>query len=396
MKRPGKKILLIIGAVGALAVLIIVNLVTSYEQPVEVEVAGIKHGTIVEKVSGPGIIYPESSVKISSSIPGRVLRLLVKEGDDVERNDTLLIIDPSQYKANLDQREANYKAAKARLQLQQARLKEAEDDLARKEKLYQAGLVSDREIEAARTAARICQAELEAAQHDVNQCQASYLAALEEYRKTVITSPISGKVTSIGIEEGEIVVTGTMNNPGTILMTISKMDTMEVRAQIDETDIAKIMPGQTAEIRVDAFPDTVLSGVVSSVGSSAQNIGRVGERLSFEVRVRIKDPINGLRPGMTTNVDIAVAKRDSAIYVPSQALVLRETGSSQAKIKKEGIFIVKEGRALFRPIKTDISDELNVALLDSLPLDTKVVVGPYKNLRDLKDSTRIKIVKERQ
>ncbi len=396
MKKPSKKGILIICALAALAALVIVNLVTSYEKPVEVEVVRIKHGKLVEKVSGPGAIYAESSVKISSSVAGRVMRLLVKEGDDVDRNDTLLIIDPSEFKANLDQREANYKAAKARLELQRARLKEASEDLARKEKLYQSSLISDRELEAARTAYAISERELEAAKYDVDQCEAAYHAALENYRKTVITSPISGKVTSIGIEEGEIVVTGTMNNPGTVLMTISKMDTLEVRAQIDEADIAKVMPGNEADIRVDAFPDTVLKGIVSSIGGSAQEIGRLGERLSFEVRVRILNPVEGLRPGMTANVDIKVAERDSASYLPIQALVLREVGSKDAKKRKEGIFIVKDGRAVFHPVTTDISDELNVAILDSLPEDTRIVVGPYKNLRDLADSARVKIIKERQ
>lgn len=396
MSKPSKKALLIIFAVVALAIMIIVNFLLSYEKPVEVEVTTIKKGKIVEKVSGLGVVYPETSVKISSSIPGRVLRLCVKEGEDVQRDDTLLVIDPSEYKANLDRSEASYRAAKSRLELKQTQLKEAADDLARKEKLYQAGLISDLEMEAARTAYTISKAEFEATKHDVDQCLASYNAALENYRKTVITSPISGKVTSLTIEKGEIVITGTMNNPGTVLMTISKMDTVEVRAQIDETDVAKIATGHFAEIKVDAFPDTMLKGIVSSVGSSAQNIGHVGERLSFEVRVRILNPIEGLRPGMTSNVDITVAERDSAVYVPIQALVLREVENGAGKKEKEGIFLVKDGRAVFHPTTTDISDELNVAIVDSLATDAKVVVGPYKNLRDLADGSRVKVIRERQ
>jgi len=187
-----------------------------------------------------------------------------------------------------------------------------------------------------------------------------------------------------------------MNNPGTVIMTISKLNTMEVRAQIDETDVTKVAVGQKAEITVDAFPDTILQGVVSSVGSSARTgASPLGERATFEVRIRILDSMPGLRPGMTTTVDIVTATEDSATYVPLQALVLREVEEEGKKIEREGIFIVDGGRSKFVPVRTGISDDRHIAILDSLSTDLEVIVGPFKTLRDIEDSTKIKIIRQK-
>jgi HlyD family secretion protein len=216
----------------------------------------------------------------------------------------------------------------------------------------------------------------------------------------VIHAPISGTVTSLNVEEGEIVITGTMNNPGTVLMTISNLDTMEIRAEIDETDVARVRPGQTVEISVDAFPDTVLTGSVSVVGSSSsaarEGYARPDERSTFEVRIRIEDRLEGLRPGMTTTVDIVTAEEDSVINVPLQALVLREVEDEDEESEREGIFLVENGRSKFMPVRTGISDDKNIVILDALPEDSRVITGPFRALRDLEDSTKVKITKEKE
>jgi HlyD family secretion protein len=153
------------------------------------------------------------------------------------------------------------------------------------------------------------------------------------------------------------------------------------------------------EISVDAFADTTLKGVVSVVGSSSSLARgysqRPDERSTFDVTVRIEDSLPGLRPGMTTTVDITTSRADSVLYVPLQALVLREVGSGEDKEEHEGVFTVREGRSDFVPVTTGISDDMNVEILEALDEETPVIIGPFRTLRDIEDSTKVKIVKER-
>jgi HlyD family secretion protein len=274
-------------AAAAVAAIVIANLRMSYESSVRVEATQVKRGAIVEKVSGPGVIYAESQVKLSSSVMGRITRLAVKEGQDVAAGDVLLEIDSSQYRALLRQAEASRGAARAGVDLAAVRVEDAAREVDRVSGLASSGLVSDKEAEVAQSALAAARAEYEASMETAAKAEAVLAAARDDLAETVITSPITGTVTSLNVEEGEIVITGTMNNPGTVIMTVSNLDTMETRADIDETDVAKVALGQAAEISVDAFPDTVLAGVVSVVGSSSSSARSFSassdERATFEV-----------------------------------------------------------------------------------------------------------------
>ena len=395
-----KRALIIAAIAVGLGAVVIANLKTSYESPVKVDVEPVKAGRIVEKVSGPGVIYAESSVKVSSSIMGRIIRLAVKEGQDVATGDVLLRIDPSQYEARLKQAEAAYKASLARIDLARARLEDARSETNRVDALSQSGLVSERDVGTSRTNLAVADADLDAAIEASGEAKAAVMAAQDDLDKTVILAPISGTVTSLNVEEGEIVITGTMNNPGTVVMTISNLDTMEVRADIDETDVAKVRPGQMAEISVDAFADTTLAGVVSVVGSSSSSAQAYAassdQRATFEVRIRVTDHLSGLRPGMATTVDVVTAAKDSVPYVPIQALVSRELGEGEAKKESDGLFMVAAGRSKFVPISTGISDDKNIEILGAVSTGSDVIVGPFKVLRDLEDSTKVKPVKKEE
>jgi HlyD family secretion protein len=395
-----RKKAMIFGALGAVvAVVVVVNVVTTYEPRTDVEVAYAKRGRIVEKISGPGIVYAARSVKISSSVMGRIVNLPVEEGDSVAKGDVLVRIDPSQYEANLNRAEAFHRGALARLDLAKARLTDARQEYDRGVRLHDRDLASERDLELASTTLAVSEAEAEAADQAASEAMAAVRAARDDLDKTVIASPIDGIVTSLNVEEGEIAITGTMNNPGTVLMTVSNLDSMEVRAEIDETDVARVRPGQDVEISVDAFPDTTLRGSVSVVGSSS-SLARgysqgINERSTFDVTVSIMDSLAGLRPGMTTTVDVVTAIADSAVYVPIQSLVLRERGEGETRKEYEGIFVIKDGRAEFVPVTTGIADDMNITVSNPLGEKTPVIVGPFKTLRDLEDSTRVKKVKER-
>jgi HlyD family secretion protein len=394
-----KKVIILAVVGAAIVAVVIVNFMMSYESSTDVEVTYVKRGEIVEKVSGPGIVYAESSVKISSSVMGRIVDLLVEEGDRVESGQILLRIDPSQYEASLNRSQAAHRAAIARRELAEARLVDAQLEHDRGVRLHERDLVSERDLELARTALAVAEAEAQAVGEAAREAEAALRAARDDLEKTVIASPIAGTVTSLNVEEGEIAITGTMNNPGTVLMTVSNLGSMEVRVEIDETDVAKVQLEQQVEISVDAFPDTTLRGSVSVIGSSsslAKGVNRSpDERSTFDVTVRIADSLTGLRPGMTTTVDIVTATAESTLYVPLQALVLRESGEDENGEEAEGVFIVKDDRSDFVPLSTGISDDLNIEILGALAEEIPVIIGPFKTLRDLEDSTKVKIAKER-
>jgi len=381
-----KKLLILLAIVVVVAVIVIVNIKSSYESSVGVEVTPVKPADLVERVSGPGVIYAEASVKISSSVMGRISALRVKDGASVDAGDILLEIEAAQYEARHSQARADYRIALSRRD-------EAQKDMDEKKLLFERDLLSTRDFDRAETA-------LAQAKESVNRAEATLRAYQDDLEKTVISSPIAGTVTGLNVEEGEIVITGTMNNAGTVLMTISGLDTMEVRAEIDETDVARVNTGQEVEIDVDAFPDTVLTGVVSVVGSSTSFTSGYGvssgERATFDIRVRILDYLPGLRPGMTTTVDIITAEADSVSNVPLQALVLREWGEEDEEEETEGIFTVVEGRARFRPVRTGISDDKNIEIYEDLDEDIQVVTGPFRVLRDLEDSVKVKITKTKE
>jgi HlyD family secretion protein len=394
-----KKVIALVAAGIVVAVIVIVNLKTSYEAATGVEVAKVARGPIIEKVSGPGVIYAEASVKISSSVMGRITNLAVKEGDSVKKGDVLIEIDDSQYKARLSQAEAAFGAARARMELARARLDDARREMNRSDALAQSKLVSDRDVESGKTAFAVGQADFDASAEAVDEAKAGLVAAQDDLAKTTISAPISGTITSLNVEAGEIVITGTMNNAGTVIMTISNLDTMEVRADIDETDVAKVLPGQAVDISVDAFADTVLKGAVSVVGSSSSSAKSFSatsdQRATFEVRIRITDYLPGLRPGMATTVDIVTATEDSAVFVPMQALVSRDFGPADKKKETEGIFTIEKSRSKFLPVRTGISDDKNIEILGELHPGGDVIIGPFRTLRDLQDSTKVKVVKAR-
>lgn len=390
-----KKAIIIAAVAVGVGAIVVANLRLSYEEAVRVEVAKVEKGRIVEKVSGPGVIFAEASVEISSSVMGRITDLAVKEGQSVRKGDVLLRIDDSQYRARLNQADAGHRGALARIELARARLEDAEQEMRRVTTLSEASLVSERELQSSRTAYAVAKADLDAARNGGDEARAGFVAADDDLAKTIIPAPISGTVTSLNVEQGEIAITGTMNNPGTVLMTISNLDTMEVRADIDETDVAKVHSGQTVEISVDAFADTLLAGTVSVVGSSASSAGSYSaasdQRATFEVRIRITDYVPGLRPGMATTVDIVTAARDSAVSVPMQALVARDIGKAEVKKETEGLFTIEKSRSKFVPLRTGISDDKNIEILGNLGPGADVIIGPFKALRDLEDSTKVKV-----
>ncbi len=407
MAMKGKKLLIPIGIVAIIVIAVLANKGLDRKDRTEVSVDEVERGTLVAKVSGPGRVRAETTVQISSTLMGRIDELAVDEGDRVTRGQFLLRLDDVWYRSQVEQ-------AGARVERARAELTTAERDLNYAELEFAKDLVSERERDDCLTMATTYrQAHSEA--------MAALRAAEDRLDKTVFYSPIDGVVTRLNVEEGENVVTGTMNQPGTVILTISDLGHMEVEVEIDETDIVDVAIDQLAEIEVEALIDTVLAGRVTEVGNSgiASMAGTQEEVTNFIVKVLVDHAHPGLRPGMTATVEIVTATHEGALNVPIQSVASRtpseleeedeegEKGDEEKKESRkrrsdreeekevEGVFIIDENdEALFVPVKTGIADELSIEVEGELEDGQKVVSGPYKVLRTLKNGQALKVEEE--
>lgn len=398
-KKRNIIVLVVIAVVVAAA--LYANLGLDRKDRTDVTVEEVERGELVAKVSGPGRVRAETKVQISSSVMAKVVRLGVDEGDVVEEGQFLLALDDVYYRSRVEQ-------AKAGAQRAQAQLSTAERDLSDYDEQFDAGLVSERERDEIRALAI-------AYRQTHQEALASLRAAADQLDKTTFYSPISGVVTRLNVEAGENVVTGTMNAPGTVIMTISDLSHMEVEIEIDETDIVDVAIGQKAEVEVEALADTVLVGTVTEVGNSGITgmAGTQEEVTNFLVTVLLDDAHPGLKPGMTATVSIVTAKHVDVLNVPIQAVVSRtpselkedeeetDKAEDEPQLKRserkdeeefEGVFVVDENDdARFVPVVTGIADELSLEVEGDLEAGQRVVSGPYKVLRSLKNGAALKI-----
>ncbi len=412
---------------GALVLLLVIvaNLRRAAGGQAVVQAGEVKRGPIASTVRAPGRVQPQTQVKLSANVPGEVVRLAVKEGDRVRKGQFLLQIDDAQYQAQVREMAAAIAAAQSNLRLAQAALDQAESSLRRKESLFEQKLVSPEELDQARTQRDSDQARLDANREEVERARATLQVARDNLRKTRFDSPLDGTVTQLNIERGEIVVIGTMNNPGTVILTVADLSRMKVEADVDETDVATVFLGQKAKVKVDALPDTTLTGRVTEIANSpfVENLETQEQQTNFQVDVEIDNPPATLRPGMTADVEVETASKDSVLYVPIQSVVIRtpadlkppEKGKkgrrgSSAEAKPEGeavkpaggpggkepeeirgVFVIAGGLAEFRRVKPGIASDTDYEVTGELKPGEKVAIGPHKVLRTLKPGQRVKI-----
>jgi HlyD family secretion protein len=400
-------------------------------QSVTLSAAKVKD--VIQKVKAPGAIEARTTVKISADLPGRVVKLAVHEGDLVHRGQLLLEIDNTQYLSNVRQTQASMTSARARLERAQQALRLAEQAYERRKALFERKLLSRQEMDQAENAVLDARTEAAAAREEKARLEAALVGARDNLSKTTYRSPIDGRIVGLNIEEGEIVVVGTMNNPGTQILSVADLSRMLVKADVDETDVVDVQVGQKTKITVDALPDTSFEGTVTEVGNSATRAaaGAATGETNFDVEVLFAQTVPEVRPGMTADVEIEVKRSDKALAVPIQAVVVRqpeeleERGKGRkAKAKKApqapregsanaatggadddeeidplerkkrevtGVFVLAGEKAVFRRVKTGISSETDIAILagSDLKAGDRVVTGPYKVLRDLRPGDRI-------
>jgi len=401
-KRKSKKKTFIIAAVIILvAIIIILNLKTQREKTIKVTVEKIKTHDLTSIISASGEVKPKKNVNISAHIMGRIIKIGVEEGQHVKTGDFLLKLEATQYEANADRDRAYIRTYKAELIKAEATLKRDKSYYQRQEKLFAEELISREQLESAKAQHDISQAQYEAMTFQIKQAEASLRSTMDNLAKTVFNSPIDGIITSLRVEEGEIALMGTMNNPGTVLMTIADLSVMEVEVEVDETDVVGVKIGQKAEVKVDAFPDDTILGLVTEIGSSAlQQVSTAEESKDFKVVITLESPPANLKPGLSASADIITAKKEKVIAIPISALVRKEKEEEEKNTRddtqEEGVYLIIENRAKFFPVEKGISGELMIEISSGVEEGQTVVVGPYSALRQLKDNMLVEPEEKRE
>ncbi len=388
-----KKAIIIFCVIAFIAILIIFNLQSQREKSLKVTVDKVKKENLTSITSASGEIKPKKNVNISAHVAGRIVRIGVEEGQRVKENDFLLKLDSTQYEAMADRDRALISSYKADLIRAEATLKKDERYYERQKKLYDEKLISEELLEAANAQYEISKAQHQAFLFQIEQAQASLQSTLDTLSKTIYNSPIDGIITSLRVEEGEIAMIGTMNNPGTILMTIADLSVMEVEVEVDETDVIGVKIGHRAEVRVDALPDQTIKGKVTEIGSSAlQQTTTAQESKDFKVVITLENPPESLKPGLSASADIITAEKQDVLAVPISAIVLREKEEENNKNdeQEEGVYIVENSRVKFFPVEKGIMGEMMIEIISGLEEGQEIVVGPYSALRQLKDDMLIK------
>jgi HlyD family secretion protein len=398
------KALVGIGVVAILGTAAAITLTRNGGRGAEVRMEAIERRDLEATVTASGNIRARRSVDISSDVSARVASLAVLEGDDVEEGSVLLRLDRTQLEANRSRAEAALSQARAQRAQQDANLAQA---LRNRERMYSLWtrdslLVSRQQVDDAETNLEVAEANAEAARFAVAQADASLAEAEDRLSKTVFRAPISGKVTRLSVEEGETVVVGTMNNPGSLVLTISDLSVVEAVVQVDETDVPKLALGDSARVEIDAFPDRTFNGVVTEIGNSAirppssQQAGGQQQAIDFEVVITL-DPTDALlRPDLSATAEILTDRRGEALAVPIIALTVRQDSTAkperpgEAVPDMEGVFLVQDGRAAFRRVEVGIAGQEYFEILSGLQEGDTVVAGPYQTIRQLQDGDPVR------
>ncbi len=376
----------------------------------EARVEVVEERDLTASVTSSGNVRARRKVDISSDISARVTELLVDEGEDVEEGQILLRLDPSRYEAAVNRSLANLKQSQAQVAQSRANFVRVQREAERKEALWQRDslLVSRQEVENAQTDLEVQTSLLDAAEFGVGQAQAALDEAEDQLSKTVIKAPMSGRITRLNVEEGETVIVGTMNNPGSLVLTVSDLSVMEVVLEVDETDVPEISLGDSASVELDAFPELEFVGEVTEIGNSAirppsQSAG-TGQTptIDFEVVVTLWDPPAELRPDLSATAEVITETRTDQLSVPIIALTLREhdqveqkdddddEGNSRDPV--EGVFVVRAGKADFTPVEVGIAGEEYFEVISGLSLGDTVVSGPYQVVRTLRNGALIRAI----
>jgi len=379
----------------------------------EVQTSRVVRQEVVQKVSATGKIQPRTQIKISADVSAKIKRLGVAEGQWVEKGAFLVELDRERYLAAVESAEANVRSAQANATLVRQNLDRAQREFTRSKELLARELESQSEYDAKQTAWQVEEARHKSAIEQVEQARAALKQARDDLSKTTIYAPMSGTVSELNKEVGEIALGSQFQ--ADVILVIADLSEMEAQVDVDENDIVSIRGGQAAEIQADALPAQPLKGVVSEISSSANTSasGTTEQKTEFEIKIGITEPPRTLRPGMTASADIVTHTNPSALSVPIQSVALRTVDQLMRKGEKrkdaearfkpdrdgfvEVVFVVESGKAVARQVKTGIQSDELIEILEGLKEGDEVVTGSYRAIsKDLENGAVVRINNEKQ
>ena len=393
-----KKRYIILG-VGVLAVIAAggLSMRNGGEKAPEVQTTQVEKAKIVQKVNATGKIQPKTQVKISADVSAKTIRLDVREGDWVEKGDFLLELDRERYVASVESEEANVRSIQANANLVKENMEQTEREFKRARELVERGLESQAALDSAQAAYQVEVARFQSANDQVEQAKGRLKQARDDLSKTTIYAPMAGTISDLNKEQGEIAIGSQFQED--VIMVLANLEAMEALVNVDENDIVAIELGQTSEIEVDALPDELRKGTVAEIANSA-NVsaqGTASQKTEFEVKITVDSPTDKLRPGMTASADIVTDTREQALSIPIQSVTVRtieqlKEGDENAKdtftAAEDGfvelVFVVEDGKAFARQVKTGIQSDELIEVVSGLAEGDQVVSGSYRAIsRDL-------------
>jgi HlyD family secretion protein len=449
-----KKIALIVGVLLVLVVIVGFTVNQSQKSVVTVQTGKVVKQDISSTVTASGQIKPKTIVNVGANAMGRIIRLYVKEGEKVKKGQVLAQLenvqsaaDVEMTKATLTSAQTDAVASRAALNTAEAQMKSSAADLARTkldyeraQGLYKDQLIAKADYDTKKAAyevaeavhaqdiARVAQskAQVDSAVGRVGQAKASLTRVNDVLSKTTYEAPFSGTVTNLPVHEGETVVMGIQNSPGSTLMTVADMSVITAEIQVDETDIVNVALGQDAEVTIDAIPNQTFKGKVTEIGdnaiirstgvSTSQSTGGTQEAKDFKVVVTLTDPPQNLRPGLSSTAKITTGLAQNVLAIPIQAITVRDKNdleATDAKAKKapvvdktapaapssakkenndvQGVFVIRNNKAEFHKVETGLTGTTEIQVKSGLTDGDVIITGSYKVLKTIRNGAGVKI-----
>lgn len=383
--------------IGLLAVAAMVGLPLALKFGASKPAPQIESATVLRKEIRPSILASGNfvfrrEVQLSSEVIGRVSAMLVKEGDRIEQGQVLLRLDPSSYRAEVAQQEANARSAEVAIERAQINLANQRRNLERDRRLVEARFIGASKFDETTHQVELAQVDLRVSREGLQQARALLAQARERLGKTEVRAPIGGTVTAVQIKLGETAVPSTTGIAGSSLMTIADMASMMAEVNVDEADIVRVAGGQDARVFAAGDADRPIAAKVDEV-SMIPKPGAQAQGRSYVVKLRLGESSPGVRAGMTCRVEIVAVGGGEKPVLPIQAIQVQEGVAAHAPAGRERVFVVADGIVRERVVKVGVADDANQEILDGLAVGETVVTGPARILRDLRDGDRVTVAR---